>query len=75
MELNNATWRKSTKSGGNGGGCIEVGAVAGVIAVRDTKDRDGAVLAFAPQAWREFATSIKNADAGSDHVQGHGAAL
>jgi hypothetical protein len=62
MELNSATWRKSTKSGGNGGGCIEVGAFAGVIAVRDTKDRNGAVLAFAPHAWREFAARVKNAD-------------
>ena len=62
MELNSATWRKSTRSGGNGGGCIEVGAGAGVIAVRDTKDRDGPVLAFTPQAWRQFAARIKTSN-------------
>src|SRR5215471_19182177 len=61
MELNSATWRKSTYSGGNGGGCVEVGAVAGVIAVRDTKlPGTSPVLSFAPDAWRAFATEVKN---------------
>ncbi len=59
MDLNSATWRKSTKSGGNGGGCIEVGAVADVIAVRDTKDRQGPALAFSPDAWRSAIAKIK----------------
>ncbi|WP_367185052.1 DUF397 domain-containing protein [Trebonia sp.] len=27
--------------------------------VRDTKDRAGAVLAFAPESWRRFAATIK----------------
>ena len=61
MELNSATWRKSTYSGGNGGGCVEVGAVAGVIAVRDTKlPGTSPVLSFAPDAWRAFAADVKN---------------
>jgi hypothetical protein len=55
------TWRKSSYSGGNGGGCIEVGAPAGVdrVLVRDTKDRQGPVLAFSPLAWRQFAERVK----------------
>ncbi|MGH3224494.1 MAG: DUF397 domain-containing protein [Streptosporangiaceae bacterium] len=54
-------WRKSSHSGGNGGGCVEVGAPAGVdqVLVRDTKDRQGPVLAFTPQAWRRFAQRVK----------------
>ena len=46
-----ATWRKSSYSGGNGGGCIEVGAraEAGRALVRDTKDRQGPVLGFQPE--------------------------
>src|SRR5262245_27307431 len=61
MELNSATWRKSTFSGGNGGGCVEVGAAAGVIAVRDTKlPGTSPVLSFAPDAWRAFAAEVKN---------------
>ena len=62
MELNSATWRKSTYSGGNGGGCVEVGSVSGVIAVRDTKDRQGPALALSTDAWREFAAVIKHED-------------
>ncbi|MEV4845872.1 DUF397 domain-containing protein [Micromonospora matsumotoense] len=55
MDLTAARWHKSTKSGGNGGDCVEVaGNLPGVVLVRDTKDRDGGVLAFAPAAWRGF---------------------
>jgi hypothetical protein len=55
------TWRKSSYSGGNGGDCVEVGAPAGVdrVLVRDTKDRQGPVLAFGPQVWRRFAERVK----------------
>ena len=46
-----ATWRKSSYSGGNGGNCVEVGAHAepGRVLVRDTTDRQGPVLAFSPK--------------------------
>ena len=56
-----ATWRKSSYSGGNGGGCIEVGAYMGAsrVLVRDTKDRQGPVLAFGPKTWRRFADQVK----------------
>lgn len=55
------TWRKSTYSGGNGGNCVEVGQVAGLVLVRDTKDRSGATLAVGVDAWRRFAASMKDA--------------
>ena len=55
------TWRKSTHSGGNGGDCVEVGGAERAVAVRDTKDRAGAVLTFGPEAWRRFAAAIKDA--------------
>ncbi|MFG1882428.1 DUF397 domain-containing protein [Micromonospora sp. NPDC049102] len=55
MDLTGAQWRKSTKSGNNGGACVEVADnLPGVVLVRDTKDRDGGTLTFAPQAWRDF---------------------
>lgn len=57
------TWRTSSYSGNNGGNCVEAGSAAGRVLVRDTKDRTGAVLAFAPQTWREFAAGIKNSTA------------
>lgn len=60
MEGPNAvTWRTSSYSGSNGGQCVEV-ATSGRVLVRDTKDRAGAVLAFGPSAWREFAARVKN---------------
>jgi hypothetical protein len=58
-----ATWRKSSYSGGNGGNCVEVGAQAqaGRVLVRDTKDRPGPVLRFTPGAWRQFADQVRSA--------------
>jgi hypothetical protein len=55
------TWRKSSYSGGNGGNCVEVGVPTGDdrVLVRDTKDRQGPVLAFTPQMWRRFAHRVK----------------
>ena len=53
------TWRKSNYSGNNGGNCVEVGGAAQSIAVRDSKDPDGPVLAFSPQTWRRFAAQVK----------------
>jgi Domain of unknown function (DUF397). len=36
-----------------------VGQVRDAVAVRDTKDRTGAVLRFTPDAWRTFADQQK----------------
>ena len=49
-------WVKSSRSGN--GGCIEVAAAAQIL-VRDTKDRQGPVLAFSPATWRRFASQVK----------------
>ncbi|MEV7332128.1 DUF397 domain-containing protein [Micromonospora sp. NPDC093244] len=58
MDVTGARWRKSTKSGSNGGDCVEVADnLPGVVLVRDTKNRDGGTLAFAPAAWRAFVTA------------------
>ncbi|WBB93856.1 DUF397 domain-containing protein [Verrucosispora sp. WMMC514] len=54
-ELTGARWRTSTRSSTNGGNCVEVADnLPGLVAVRDSKDRDGAVLTFGPAAWRAF---------------------
>lgn len=52
-------WRKSSHSGATGGSCVEVTGTARVVLVRDTKDRDGATLAFSAEAWRAFAEKLK----------------
>jgi hypothetical protein len=60
MDLTGARWRKSTKSSGNGGACVEVADnLPGTVAVRDTKDRDGGTLTFAPDSWRAFVDLTK----------------
>lgn len=59
MDLTGARWRKSTKSGNNGGDCVEVADnLPGVVAVRDSKDPTGPVLAFTPSAWQAFVADI-----------------
>jgi hypothetical protein len=52
-------WRKSTYSSANGGQCVEAASRNGVVLIRDTIDRDGAVLGFSAQAWAAFAASLR----------------
>jgi hypothetical protein len=59
MDLTRATWRTSSYSGNNGGNCVEAAAAARKIAIRDSKDPHGPVLAFAPKDWQRFADQIK----------------
>ena len=51
-------WRVATYTGGQGN-CVEVGGSSAVVAVRDTKDRDGPVLRFDPSVWRAFTQRLK----------------
>jgi hypothetical protein len=63
MDLTNAEWRKSSFSGSNGGGCVEVGRnLPGVVAVRDSKDRQGPALVFTPAEWRAFLDGVRAAE-------------
>lgn len=57
MDVTN--WRKSSRSGGNGGECVEVGTADRVM-VRDTTDREGPMLGFTPQAWATFLADLKD---------------
>ncbi|MEU1587451.1 DUF397 domain-containing protein [Micromonospora sp. NPDC005710] len=58
MELSGARWRKSIRSNGSGGNCVEVAAnLPGLVAVRDSKDPTGPVLVFPPDTWRAFVGS------------------
>ena len=59
MDLTNAEWRKSSFSGGNGGGCVEVARnLPGIVAVRDSKDPEGPALVVTPAAWAAFAGAV-----------------
>ncbi|MEU1878336.1 DUF397 domain-containing protein [Streptosporangium sp. NPDC020072] len=61
MDLSAAAWRKSSRSGDNGGQCVEVAVnLPGAVAVRDSKDPDGPKLLFAPAGWNAFVGGVKN---------------
>lgn len=60
--LASAVFRKSTRSD-NSGSCVEVADLVsehGIVLVRDTKNRGGAVLAFRPDEWRAFVGGVKD---------------
>jgi hypothetical protein len=66
VDLNNAAWRTSSHSGGNGGQCVQVAAITGrrdghaaVCAVRDSKNPGGPALAFSPGQWRRFTADVR----------------
>lgn len=62
-DLSCAVWQKSSRSGGNGGQCVEVARnVPGIVAVRDSKDPDGPKLVFTPGEWRAFVEGVKLGD-------------
>ncbi|SCL61808.1 DUF397 domain-containing protein [Micromonospora peucetia] len=55
MDMTDARWRKSSRSGTNGGNCVEVADnLPSVVCVRDSKDPAGPALVFEPAAWRAF---------------------
>ena len=57
------SWRKSSRSGNNGGQCVEVAAPGNLVAIRDSKIPDGHRLTFTLDAWRAFGRRIKNNEA------------
>jgi len=54
-------WRKASYSGDNGGECVEVASVGkALVAVRDSKNPNGAKLAFNPSGWQSFIQRLSN---------------
>ncbi len=61
--LDRAVWRKSSYSGDTGGNCVEVARnLPGIVAVRDSKDQAGPVLAFTPTQWRAFVVGVMDGE-------------
>ena len=58
-ELPEAIWRKSSHSGANEDSCVEVARADRLVAVRDSKNPSGSVLAFDRSEWRSLLTGIK----------------
>jgi uncharacterized protein DUF397 len=62
-DLTGALWHKSTRSGGNGGDCVEVAVnLPGLVAVRDSKDRVGGALIFSPAQWMAFLEGVRRGE-------------
>jgi hypothetical protein len=59
MSSDDPHWRRSGRSNANGGACVEVADnLPGRVLVRDSKDRSGPTLAFAPAAWSAFVRDL-----------------
>ncbi|MEU9886975.1 DUF397 domain-containing protein [Sphaerisporangium sp. NPDC051011] len=59
IDVSRATWRKSSRSQGQGENCVEVARMGPQVAVRDSKTLDGDVLVVNGQEWNIFLSSIK----------------
>lgn len=64
FDLSPTSWRKSSRS--NGGDdqtdCVEVAELPGRVAMRDSKDPGGPVLAFSRAEWRAFLGVIRSGE-------------
>ncbi|GLY95732.1 DUF397 domain-containing protein [Actinoplanes sp. NBRC 103695] len=61
MEIANAKWIKSTRSGLEN--CVEVAFLTeGEVAVRDSKNPAGAALRFTPAEWDAFIGGAKDGE-------------
>ena len=66
VDLNAASWRKSTYSNQDGGACVEVSDdFATVVPVRDSKNPHGPAIAFPPEGWSAFVSAVKGGELGA----------
>lgn len=63
-DLSHVTWRKSSRSNGGGGACVEVAGLRDRVAMRDSKDPAGPVLACTRAEWRVFVSGIQAGELG-----------
>jgi len=62
IDLTEARWRKSTRSGAYGDNCVEVAFIDEAIAVRDSKDTSGPVLVYTRGEWDAFVAGAKDGE-------------
>lgn len=61
-DLSRAAWRKSTRSGNNGGQCVEVAIAPSAVGVRDSKDLGGPILAVTRTTWTALVAGLKGGE-------------
>ncbi|MEV8439118.1 DUF397 domain-containing protein [Actinosynnema sp. NPDC051121] len=57
--LEGARWVKSSRSGSNGGECVEVAKVGNSSGIRDSKNSDGPVLHFPTNRLDAFLEALR----------------
>jgi hypothetical protein len=62
VDLSEARWFKSTRSGPNCDNCVEVAFVGEAIALRDSKDPAGPALIFTQGEWDAFVGGAKDGE-------------
>lgn len=66
IDLNAATWRKSSYSNQDGGACLEIADdFAAVVPVRDSKNPHGPALTFTATDWSSFVSAVKDGSVGA----------
>ncbi len=62
-DLPAATWRKSSRSGPQGGNCVEIARLPnGQVAIRNSRHPAGPALVFTPGEWAAFLGGAKDGD-------------
>ena len=62
VDLADAVWRKSTRSGPYSDNCVEVAFVGDAIAVRDSKNTASPALVFTRSEWIAFVGGTKDGE-------------
>jgi hypothetical protein len=52
-------WRTARASANGGGNCVEVAVAGRIVLVRNSRDPEGAVLAFAATQWDAFVRAAR----------------
>jgi hypothetical protein len=59
-DVEELAWRTATRSGG--GNCVEVAPYKGMVAVRNSREPDGAVLVYTADEWLAFMDGAKKGE-------------
>jgi uncharacterized protein DUF397 len=60
MDVTGAIWRKSSRSGSNGGACVEVAQMPNGIGVRDSKNPHAGHLSVTTEAFGNLLAGIRS---------------